>query len=102
MPSTPLKEKEKRADNWRAAMGVEQTEIDALAALNPDLLREIALEAMAPFFDYTLTRRVNAARREWLEQAQARLVEQIDQEQLERIRAEAARSWGRCARRSTR
>jgi hypothetical protein len=102
LPSTPLKEKEKRADNWRAAMGVEQTEIDALAALNPDLLREIALEAMAPFFDYTLTRRVNAARREWLEQAQARLVEQIDQEQLERIRAEAARSWGRCARRSTR
>lgn len=33
LPSTPLKETEKRAGKWRAAMGVEQTEIDALAAL---------------------------------------------------------------------
>lgn len=89
LPSTPLKATEKRADRWTEATGVEQTEIDALAALNPDLLREIALDAVAPFYDYTLTRRVNAARREWLEEAQARLDEQIDQEQLERLRAEA-------------
>ncbi len=31
LPSTPLKAKEKRAPAWIAAMGVEQTEIDALA-----------------------------------------------------------------------
>jgi hypothetical protein len=90
LPSTPLKATERRADRWLQATGLEQTEIDALAALNPDLLQEIALDAVAPFFDYTLARRVNAARREWLEQAQARLEEQIDREQLERLRAEAA------------
>jgi hypothetical protein len=36
LPSTPLKETEKRADRWRQAFGVEQTEIDALATLQPD------------------------------------------------------------------
>ena len=32
-------------------MGVEQTEIDALASLRPDLLRQIARDAIAPFYD---------------------------------------------------
>ena len=39
-------------------MGVEQTEIDALASLQPDLLREIARDAIAPFYDATLDQRV--------------------------------------------
>ena len=30
LPSTPLKESEKRGDRWREAFGIEQTEIDAL------------------------------------------------------------------------
>jgi hypothetical protein len=33
LPSTPLKDTERRGDAWQAAMGVEQTEIDALASL---------------------------------------------------------------------
>jgi hypothetical protein len=90
LPSTPLKATELRAGAWIEAMGVAQTEIDALAALNPGLLQQIARAAVKPFYDYTLSRRVNEAREEWLEQAQTRLEEQIDQEQLERIRAEAA------------
>jgi hypothetical protein len=90
LPSTPLKETEKRAGAWLRSMGVEQTEIDALAALNPELLREIATDAVAPFYDSTLNRRVAEARRQWLEQAQARLEEQIDQEKLERLRSDAA------------
>jgi hypothetical protein len=90
LPSTPLKPTEKRADDWKAAMRVEQTEIDALAALNPELLRELALEAIAPFYDYTLATRVAAARELYLKEAQARLDEQIDQENLLRLRAEAA------------
>ena len=49
LPSTPLREGERRADRWRTAMGVEQTEIDALASLRPALLREIASAAIAPF-----------------------------------------------------
>ena len=42
MPSTPLKSTERRADRWHEAMGVAQTEIDALAALQPALLRRMA------------------------------------------------------------
>ncbi|MEJ7780984.1 MAG: hypothetical protein WKF99_00330 [Solirubrobacteraceae bacterium] len=90
LPSTPLKETEKRADNWVRAMGVEQTEIDALATLQPDLLRDIVREALAPFYDHTLHRRVQSSRRDWQEQAQAQLEEQIDGDQRERLVAEAA------------
>ncbi len=36
LPSTPLKATEHRGDKWRAVMQHEQTEIDALAALNPE------------------------------------------------------------------
>jgi hypothetical protein len=73
LPSTPLKEKERRADRWRAVMGHEQTEIDALAALAPNTLREIAEEAIRPFYDATLARRTDRAQREW-ERAAAELL----------------------------
>jgi hypothetical protein len=89
LPSTPLKDTEKRADDWAEKMGVEQTEIDALAALQPDLLRQIADDAIAPFFDHTLSHRVLVAQQEWLEQAQARIDEQ-DGGNLEHLRARAA------------
>ena len=61
LPSTPLKETEKRADKWRARMGHEQTEIDALAALRPEELTRIALDALKPFFDFTLDERCERA-----------------------------------------
>ena len=48
LPSTPLKETERRADRWREAFGVEQTEIDALATLQPRVLRDIAERAFDP------------------------------------------------------
>jgi len=51
LPSTPLKETERRADRWREAFGVEQTEIDALATLQPDTLREIVERAFDPYVD---------------------------------------------------
>ena len=51
LPSTPLKETEARADKWREAFGVEQTEIDALATLQPQVLREMVEEALAPYFE---------------------------------------------------
>lgn len=60
LPTTPLKETEQRAANWKAKTGREQTELDALIALRPDALRQIALEAIRPF---TTTRsRDDAAR----------------------------------------
>jgi len=73
LPSTPLKETEFRASRWRQAWGVEQTEIDALAALRPDVLRQIALDAIKPFYDDTLDDRVADAERRWLDDAAERL-----------------------------
>jgi hypothetical protein len=90
LPSTPLKETEKRADKWRAAFGVEQTEIDALATLRPDELRRIVTAAIAPYFDRTLAARVAAAKQDWLAEAGARLVRQIDGALLARLREQAA------------
>src|SRR5204863_8398357 len=39
LPYGPMKSTERRADMWFTAMGVQQTEIDAIATLQPDLLR---------------------------------------------------------------
>jgi hypothetical protein len=90
LPSTPLKESEARAEKWRAAFGVEQTEIDALATLQPEVLRAIVLDAITPFRDATLRRRVFAAQMAWLEKAQANLDSHTDDEFLGLVRAEAA------------
>jgi hypothetical protein len=89
LPSTPLKVTERRADRWQQAMGVAQTEIDALAALQPALLRRMARHAVRPFFDPTLTGRCNAAQSEWREACQQAVDEQTDQEHLDRIAAQA-------------
>jgi hypothetical protein len=78
LPSTPLKPTEKRAGDWLELMGVEQTEIDALAALQPGLLDQMARDAIAPFFDDTLARRVSRAERDWLTAARQAVEEQTD------------------------
>ena len=70
LPSTPLKDTEKRAARWEQAMGTEQIEIDSAIALRPDDLARIAREAMDPFFDETLADRTEDARQEWLAGAQ--------------------------------
>jgi hypothetical protein len=90
LPSSPLKATEKRADRWRQAFGVEQTEIDALATLRPNVLREIVERAFEPYYDDTLDDRVDVARDEWLRQAQAAIDEQVDPEILAGLRTEAA------------
>jgi len=91
LPSTPLKDTEKRADGWRAAMRVQQTEIDALAALQPGLLRQLARDAITPFYDRTLSQRVHAARSAWLDEAQAAVDRAASDDLMEAIRADAAR-----------
>ena len=73
LPSTPLKKTDKRSRKWRAIYRHEQTEIDALAELRPDVLRQIALDAIAPFHDETLSDRVAAAEAAWHRLADARL-----------------------------
>jgi hypothetical protein len=90
LPSTPLKETERRADRWRQAMGVEQTEVDAFTA-RPGLLRQVAREALDGFFDRTLSRRVADYRREWLGRAQEMIAASFDLDRLAEIRADAER-----------
>jgi hypothetical protein len=89
LPSTPLKDTETRAGKWQQAMGVAQTEIDSIAALRPDLLRQIARDAIAPFYDYELDRRVARYRSEWLGRAREMIAASFDLDRLAEIRADA-------------
>ena len=58
LPGTPLKPTERRADRWREAMGHEQTELDAIATLQPAVLRRIAVDMVEAVTDPTLADRV--------------------------------------------
>jgi hypothetical protein len=78
LPSTPLKDTERRGDLWREVMGREQTEIDALAALRSEILLQIARDAIAPFRDATLERRAAEAHFEWTRQAEDALRDHPD------------------------
>jgi hypothetical protein len=89
LPSSPLKEGEKRAVKWLELYGSEQTEIDALAQLRPDALRDIARAAVAPYFDAGLAGRVEAAAADWQERADAEIANQIDEDALDALRARA-------------
>ena len=94
LPSTPLKETEKRADRWREAHGgLEQTEIDALATLRPEVLRRIIRDAFDRYFDYSLDR-VPRIREDWESKAQAALDEAIDAEVIASLHAEAETKLG--------
>ena len=93
LPSTPLKASERRADRWKEAFGVEQTEIDALAVLRPDVLRQLAQEAIAPYYDATLQRRCWRVS-EYQQQAQAVLEAHADHGAIAQLRA-AAEERGR-------
>jgi hypothetical protein len=74
LPSTPLKETERRADSWRRFTGREQTELDSLLALHPGALRRIFEEAARPFYDPSLHARADGARRAWVASARERLM----------------------------
>jgi len=89
LPSKPLKEKEKRADRWRAAFGVEQTEINALSSLQPLLLDQIIRDALRPFYDFDLWLRVRRAHSAWRERAGEVMAAHIDLDLLDRIRNQA-------------
>jgi hypothetical protein len=89
LPSTPLKETEKRAGRWRETFGVEQTEIDALATLQPDVLRDIVEAAFDPYFDRTLATRVSEAWEQWRQHAEEAIREQVDPTILANLRQDA-------------
>jgi len=85
LPSTPLKETERRADKWREYWGRSQTEIDALAALAPDTLRQIAENAVKPFYDPSLSRRAQIAEGTWQSNASRLLQEHPNYAQAEAV-----------------
>jgi len=91
LPSAPMKETEKRADRWRDAFEIEQTEIDALTtpARRP-VLERLIRQAFKPYIDSTLDRRVANAKTEWDAAAEEAIAEQIDAEHLDQIREEAS------------
>jgi len=91
LPSTPLRDTEKRADRWQQAMGVQQTEIDALVTLRPGVLTRIARDVITPFYDASLEGRVWSAYHNWQEEAQSVVDSAMDAEHLEQIRLEASR-----------
>jgi hypothetical protein len=80
LPVSVLKENEKRKNAWMAATGTEQTEIDALAALRPDLLEHVGRSAFEQFFDTTLAQRADDAYSDWLEEARQMLADQAGEQ----------------------
>lgn len=86
LPSTPIKATDKRAAAWRAATGREQTEIDALATLQPQVLRSILQEAVAPYWDAGLRKRIFEYVAEYQVEQTRRLADQIGPDQMRTIR----------------
>ena len=81
-------------------MGVEQTELDALVALHPGLLDQIARRALDHFYDHTLAARVEEYRREWLGRAWQMLEPRLDAGGSMTSIVTPRSAWSRCASRS--
>jgi hypothetical protein len=92
LPVTPLKDNERNAEpalKWRDAWDREATEIDSITGpATEDILDRMARDALAPFFDLDLDRRVREAKDRWQEAARAAFEERIGTEELDRIEAE--------------
>ena len=90
LPSTPLKETEKRADRWREAHGgLEQTEIDALATLRPDGAPRDHPRRLRSVLRPHLDQRARDIREDWESEAQAALDDAIDAELIASLHADA-------------
>jgi len=57
LPSTPLKETEKRADKWMQRQGWEQTELDAAVALVPKEFSAVVEASLLQYYDTSLGNR---------------------------------------------
>ena len=89
LPSSPLKDGETRAEKWLELYGSEQTEIDALATLQPEVLERIAREAVAPYFDAGLANRVQLAVNAWYRQTGAEVAGQVDDDRIDALKERA-------------
>jgi hypothetical protein len=108
LPTTPVKDGEKRRDRWQQAYGpalfeagliespgqAAQVEIDALAALRPAELQRIAEAAIAPYVDRDLPRRFATTEARWRRAAEAAVAAQVDEEAVAAIRERAEYAVG--------
>ena len=91
LPTTFVKPKEKRRNKWDQAFGPAlraaglatggepaQVEIDALAAIRPDVLRRITHEKIALYRDETIRQRVSAAENRWRRMAQSMIDAEVE------------------------
>jgi hypothetical protein len=89
LPSAPFgDEGTTRRDKWRAAWGIDQTEVDALATLQPRVLEQIVRDALDEFYDHSLSRRVREARSRWQVEADRALAAHLAETDAAEILAE--------------
>jgi len=89
LPSTPLKETEKRADRWQAAMGREQTELDAAVALVPNKFQAVVRDSLDQYWDADVAERAITIKDDLMGKANVRLADTIGEETLAAIRYQA-------------
>jgi hypothetical protein len=104
LPTTPVKPGDKRRNKWQAAYGESlyaagliddpltpaQVEIDALAALRPAVLTQIARTAIdGLYYDPTLQSRAMSTSFDWQNEAQATIDAQIDRDHFAAVKADA-------------
>src|SRR5208337_4598427 len=104
LPTTPVKAKENRRDEWDEAFGPAlreaglaagsqpaQVEIDALAVIRPEVLTRITHEKIALYRDETVGRRKSAAEARWYRAAYSRIEAQTAErrERLDEIKQAA-------------
>jgi hypothetical protein len=75
LPRTPIKESDRRAARFQERNGAGAVELDALEALHPGTLRNVAWRAMQPYVDGTLPLRLADAERQAASEAASALAE---------------------------
>ncbi len=89
LPSSPLKSTELRADNWMAAQGREQTELDAAVALAPDEFARTVENSLLQYFDTTVEDTAFQMCCDLEDEESERLADELGDDVMERIRSEA-------------
>jgi hypothetical protein len=89
LPESVIKDSEKRAGAWKAAMQWEQTEIDAAVSLAPDAFAKVVENSLLQYFDKSLANRAAEAKRELEAAANARLADTLGEDRLAEIRTAA-------------
>ena len=98
LPRTPIKETERRADQFEARFGEGATELDALEALHPGRLREILVREIERYHDDDIDQDVEDAAREVGHELAALRAEVVARHQvaLDAVRKELRGTVGRC------